>query len=90
MPISALFTLIIFVNNLRNTHIVNILNYFGKESLPIYMIHVFIYNILMIFIQKAQMPLDLLSGTISFILTIAITLLIIYLCKKTKIYKYLF
>ncbi len=90
LPISALFTFIIFVNNLRNTYIVNVLEYFGKESLPIYMIHVFIYNFIMILIQKAQIPLDLLSGIISFILTIAITLLIIHLCKKTRIYKYLF
>lgn len=90
LPISALFTLIYLVNRLRIQFIENILSYLGKESLPIYMVHVFVYNLLVIAIHKIQIPLDLYSGIASFVLTFIITLLIIYLCKKINIYKYIF
>lgn len=90
LPISALFTFIFIIGGLQNSFLEKILDYFGKESLPIYMIHVFVYNILLMIIQKLQMPLDISSGIISLLLTTAITVLIIFLCKKINIYRYIF
>lgn len=90
LPISTLFTLIYLVNRLRIHIIENILNYFGKESLPIYLIHVLVYQALFLIIKKYNIALDMYSGIASYILTIIITVLTIQFCKKIGIYKYLF
>jgi len=91
LTISALYTFIFLVQKLRDNNIITkILNYLGKESLPIYLFHVIIYNAILLVIQKVQFAEIFLTGIISYILTIVITVIAIYLCKKSKIYNIIF
>ena len=91
LPISALYTLISIVKHFKeNILITKCINYLGKESLPIYLFHVIIYNAILLVIQKVQFAENFLTGIISYILTIVITVIAIYLCKKSKIYNIIF
>lgn len=91
LPISALYTFILIIQQLKDNNIITkSLNYLGKESLPIYLFHVIIYNVILLVIQKAHIAETYLIGTVSYIATLAITIMLIYLCKKSKIYKVMF
>lgn len=90
LPISSLYTFILFVQKVKNKYMGKTLEYLGRESLPIYMIHVFVYNALLMVVQKLQISLDVMSGIIVLALTIMLTILIIYLSYKVRIYKYIF
>lgn len=90
LPISALYSLIVLVSKVKNICIKKILEWFGQESLPVYMIHVFVYNALFIAVQKFAMPLDIITGTVTFVLTIALTALIIFTTKRWHLYNLLF
>lgn len=91
LPISALFTIFTILKYIKaDTNIYKIFSYCGQESLPIYMIHIFVYNILYQLAKKANIDIGVISGIITYILTIGITILIIQLCKRINIYKFIF
>lgn len=90
LPVSGMYTIMIFADNLRESKLSRCLEWLGNESLAIYMVHVFIYNVLLIIVMKLGFALDFYSGCVTLLLTIVITLAIIQLSKKTKLYNIIF
>ena len=91
LPISALYTLIIVVKYLKDENILTqCFQYIGKESLPIYLFHVIIYNAILLVIEMLHITQNAFTGVVTYIVTIITTIVIIYVCKKSKIYKFIF
>ena len=91
LPISALYTFTAIVKHLKeNKFLTECINYLGKESLPIYLFHVIIYNAILLVVEKLEIVQNALIGVITYIITLAITIALIYICKKIRIYKHIF
>ena len=91
LPVSALYTFIAIARLFKKDNtFTKCIHWLGKESLPIYLFHVVIYNAILLVIQKVQLAENLLTGIISYVVTIVITIILIFLCKKSKIYNIIF
>ena len=91
LPVGALYTLIAIVRLLKKDNMfTKCINWLGKESLPIYLFHVIIYNAILLVIQKVHIAETYLIGAVSYLATLAIAIILIYFCKKSKIYKIMF
>lgn len=91
LPISTLYILTAIVKHFKENNILTkCINYLGKYSLPIYLFHVIIYNAILLVIKKAHIAETYLIGAVSYIATLTITIMLIYFCKKSKIYKLVF
>ena len=91
LPISTLYTRTAIVKHFKENNILTkCINYLGKYSLPIYLFHVIIYNAILLVIKKAHIAETYLIGAVSYIATLTITIMLIYFCKKSKIYKLVF
>lgn len=91
LPISALYTLATIVKYMKEGNILTrCFHYLGKESLPIYLFHVIIYNAILLVVEKLEIVQNAPIGVITYIITLAVTIALIYVCKKIRIYKPIF
>lgn len=91
LPISALYALITIVKCFNDNHIsTKCIHFLGNESLPIYLFHVIIYNAILLIVEKLHIVQNYIIGCATYIVTITVTLILIYVCKKIRIYNFIF
>lgn len=90
MPLSIFTSLYYMVRIMHDSLVTKCLIYFGKHSLAIYMVHVFVYNALQSVVQYIGMPFNIYVGLLLYLVTLLVTIVIILLLKTVKVYKVIF
>ena len=90
LPLSSFLSLLTIVQYIKDNKVVDFFLYIGKYSLPIYMIHVFIYNIVLIACKMFINDLTFGVGLLVLFLTLLFSLLIISIVIKIGCYNLVF
>ena len=90
LAISMFLSICILAKKYSSKVIFRLFEYLGTISMEIYIIHIFIYNALLLLLLKINASLNISSGFIVLFITIFVTLFIVRCTKDTKIYKFIF
>ena len=85
LPISAFFFIVVIVDRLPNNILTTCLTYIGRISLPLYMIHIFVENALLLIAKRFVDNLSIGIGILILMFTIVLSLLIIKLLDKFNV-----
>lgn len=90
MPISIFIALITIIPLIQRSRIAMLFRCLGEQSLPIYVIHLFVYYVILMIVEKIVININLIVGLVVYLLTILVTVSIIKAIKNFKIYKVIF
>lgn len=90
MPISVFISLLCIIEASKDIKFLYVFEWLGKLTLPIYVFHMFIYNAILLVIDKLHIPINCFVGVMTFFLTIGLCLFLIQLLKRFNLYRVLF
>lgn len=90
IPLSVFAALYHLASMMKDSRFTDAVLYLGKHSLAIYMLHMFVYNALEVIVLKLDIPLNVIVGVISYLVTLMFTLIIVQLLEKIRLAKFLF
>lgn len=90
LAISVFLCICVLVKMYSDKVFFRLFEFLGGISMEIYLIHIFIYNALLLLLLKMNVELNFFSGLIVLFVTMFVTLSIVKCTRNTKIYKFIF